>query len=93
MWRLTGQPASVFGITGRGFVRAGGVADLVAFDPATVGVGRRRRVRDLPAGAERLVVDSEGVELVLVAGEAIVQDGRPVDGAAPGRVLRGRAET
>src|SRR5437868_6796098 len=38
VWRLTGQAAQIFGITDRGLVKEGMAADLVAFDPDTVGV-------------------------------------------------------
>jgi N-acyl-D-aspartate/D-glutamate deacylase len=37
VWRLTGQPARAFRIAGRGLVREGYFADLVAFDPAPSG--------------------------------------------------------
>jgi N-acyl-D-amino-acid deacylase len=34
--KMTGRTASVFGLTDRGVLRAGGYADVVLFDPATV---------------------------------------------------------
>src|SRR6185436_5707583 len=55
--RLTSHPASVLGLKGRGRIRAGDAADLLLFDPRTVGRGPKRRVHDLPAGAARLTTD------------------------------------
>jgi len=69
IWRITGHPAAVFGIPGRGRVAPGYFADLVAFDPATVGVERMERVYDLPAGADRLIARSHGLHQVWVNGE------------------------
>jgi N-acyl-D-aspartate/D-glutamate deacylase len=87
VWRLTGHPHRAFRIEGRGLVRDGFFADLVAFDPGLIGCGRARRVQDLPAGADRLVVDSTGIEHVWVNGVPIRRDGGDVSGAASGRLL------
>ncbi len=90
--RLTGQPASIFGIADRGRLAAGCAADVVVFDPATVGCSPLRRVWDLPGGADRLVSDAAGIHAVIVNGVPIRTDGRDAvdpDGALPGRVLRG----
>jgi N-acyl-D-amino-acid deacylase len=69
--RLTSQPASVFGMTDRGFIREGLAADLLLFDPATVGRGPKRRVFDLPGGAPRLTTDAVGVHGVWVNGQQV----------------------
>ena len=87
VWRLTGHPASVFGIADRGRLAPGMAADLVAFDPATVGVAPLERVHDLPAGADRLVARSRGIHHVWVNGTPIVSEGADVP-AQPGKVLR-----
>src|SRR3954447_24380172 len=89
IWRLTGQPAQIFGITDRGLVKEGMAADLVAFDPETVGVTDLERVWDLPAGADRLIANSTGIERVWVNGIATRKDGQDVDNARPGKLLRG----
>ncbi|HZP14401.1 MAG TPA: amidohydrolase family protein, partial [Nocardioides sp.] len=89
VWRLTGQPAQIFGITDRGLIKEGLAADLVAFDPDTVGVTAQERVWDLPAGADRLLVRSTGVEHVWVNGTAIRDGGTDLDDARPGKLLRG----
>jgi len=89
VWRLTGQPAQIFGVTDRGLVKEGMAADLVAFDPASVGVTDLERVWDLPAGADRLIARSTGVEHVWVNGTPIRQNGEDVADARPGKLLRG----
>jgi N-acyl-D-aspartate/D-glutamate deacylase len=88
IWRLTGHPASIFGLTGRGTVAPGNSADLVAFDPATIGVEPMERVFDLPAGADRLVATSTGIEAVWINGVATRTGGKDLDGVRPGRLLR-----
>ena len=91
---LTSRPADVFGITGRGRIAVGLAADVVVFDPKTVGASSLRRVHDLPAGGDRLIADAHGIEAVIVNGQMIrrggvdvIADGEPL----PGRVLRGGA--
>jgi N-acyl-D-aspartate/D-glutamate deacylase len=66
-------------------------ADLVVFDPDEVGHEPLRRVWDLPAGADRLVAASRGVQHVWVNGVAIRSDGADIDlgEERPGQVLRG----
>jgi N-acyl-D-aspartate/D-glutamate deacylase len=91
VWRLTGHPAAVLGLTARGRIEPGCHADLVAFDPETVGTGPARRVHDFPGGCDRLVADSEGIVHTWVNGEPIWADGAAVAGAAAGRLLRNRA--
>ncbi len=79
--RLTSQPADVFGIRGRGRLVDGHAADVVVFDPATVGCGPLRHVRDFPAGADRLVADARGIRAVIVNGTVIRSENR--DAVAP----------
>ncbi len=69
--RLTSQPASIFGMTDRGLIKEGMAADLLLFDPATVGRGPKRRVFDLPGGAARLTTDAVGVHGVWVNGQQV----------------------
>lgn len=88
--RLTGQPASLFGIKDRGFLREGQAADLLLFDPNTVARGPKKRVFDLPSGAARLTAGGMGVHGVWVNGTRVADDkGLCVDrDARPGKVLR-----
>jgi N-acyl-D-aspartate/D-glutamate deacylase len=92
IYKLTGEPAAVFGLHDRGTLEVGKAADVVALDPATVAPGPLRRVRDFPADGERLVADQpQGVRHVVVNGTVIREDGAPrADALAerPGRLLR-----
>jgi len=89
VYRLTGHPASLFGIADRGRLAPGLAADLMLFDPETVARGGKKRQRDLPGGAPRLVTPGFGVHGVWVNGERIVdQAGAPIGGRLPGRLLR-----
>jgi N-acyl-D-aspartate/D-glutamate deacylase len=76
---LTSVPARLYGIAGRGEIRPGYAADLVLFDPATVGLLRTELVADLPGGASRLLQRAVGVEWVLVNGEVLIERGRQLD--------------
>ena len=88
-WKLTGHPAALFGLRDRGTLREGAAADLLLFDPATVGRGQRRRAWDLPAGASRLVAEGKGVHGVWVNGERVVDRNGPIAAASrAGKVLR-----
>jgi N-acyl-D-aspartate/D-glutamate deacylase len=89
---MTSQPAALFGLTDRGVVREGALADLWIFDPETVGSDDATLVADLPGDTSRLTAGSQGVKRVLVNGVAIVVDGVPT-GATPGTLLRSGRDT
>lgn len=87
--RLTSAPAEIYGIRGRGRIARGFAADLLLFDPDSVGVGRARRIADLPGGGGRMIRDPLGVHGVWVNGTPVF-DGKeyvPVT-RTPGRLLR-----
>lgn len=92
---VTARPADVFGITDRGRLDVGLAADVVIFDPDTIGDEPLRRVWDFPGGADRLVAGAVGIDTVIVNGKLLRQNNRDcVDpqGALPGKLLRnGRA--
>jgi N-acyl-D-aspartate/D-glutamate deacylase len=86
--RLTSHPARVLGLLGRGMISKGQAADLLLFDPQTVGRGPKRRVHDLPAGAARLTTDAIGVEGVWVNGRQVADaNGLLVDAPRAGELL------
>jgi N-acyl-D-aspartate/D-glutamate deacylase len=90
--KLSGVQADLMGFRDRGYLREGAWADIAVFDPATVGPGAVRRVRDFPANAERLTADAPtGITHVLVNGIPIRRDGVMVPGAIdahPGQIVR-----
>ena len=87
--QLTSLPAEAFGIPDRGRIAPGAWADLLLFDPDTVGRTAARRVFDLPAGASRLHTDAKGVHGVWVNGVKVADKHGLVAGPGNnGRVLR-----
>ena len=89
---ITSAPAELFGLRDRGVLREGAIADVVLFDPATVGADDAMLVADLPGDSARLTAGSQGIKRVLVGGVAVVEDGQPT-GATPGIVLRSGRDT
>jgi N-acyl-D-aspartate/D-glutamate deacylase len=89
---LTDVPARLYGLVDRGRVAEGWWADLVVFDPGTVGPGGLHTRHDLPAEAPRLFAGADGIEHVLVNGTEVVTGGT-LTGAVPGRVLRSGTDT
>ena len=92
---LTSRPAEVFGIADRGRLAVGLPADVLVFDPTTVGCGKLERVYDLPGAADRLVSQASGIDAVIVNGQLVRRNNTDVDhptGRLPGKLLRnGRA--
>lgn len=90
--RLTDVPARAFGLRDRGLIANGYWADLVVFDPQTVGCGPLYTRRDLPRGAARLYCDAVGIQHVVVNGREIIRHGRAT-GVLAGKVLRSGRDT
>ena len=79
--RMTGLPASKFGLAGRGRLEPGAFADLVLFDPARIDdVATYDDPRQHPSG----------IAGVWVNGTQVVREGEHL-GARPGRALRHRS--
>ena len=79
--RMSGKPAAVFGLPGRGEVREGAYADLVVFDPDAIAD---------TATFEDPMRPAAGIHSVIVNGREVWSDGAaaPPSGPAPGRLLR-----
>ncbi|HKZ06886.1 MAG TPA: amidohydrolase family protein [Methylomirabilota bacterium] len=87
---VTSRVADAYRIPGRGRLAPGAWADLMLFDPTTVGRGDKRRVNDLPTGASRLDTPAVGLHGVWVNGVRTVDEAGGIirDCGRPGRLLR-----
>ena len=87
--RMTSEPADYLHLHDRGRIAAGKRADLMLFDPTTVGSRQppELRLNDLPAGGVRLFSKPEGMHCVLVGGEVLIEHGKHT-GAMPGQIVR-----
>lgn len=85
--KLTADQADLLGLHDRGRIAPGLAADLVLFDPDSVGTTGVRYVDDLPLGGRRLVTDVTGVTASIVNGVVSTRDGEVV-GTRSGRFLR-----
>jgi N-acyl-D-aspartate/D-glutamate deacylase len=90
--RLTGEPADLIGLRGRGYLRPGYAADVVVIEWDDLDPGPLRRVHDLPADGDRLVADQPcGLRHILVNGNPIRIDHAPVaDAPLAGQLLDNR---
>jgi len=87
--RLSGQVADIYRIPQRGYLQVGYWADLLLFDPHTVGRSDNQRVFDLPGGEPRLTHQARGVVGVWVNGKQVADGNGCLPGTgAPGRLLR-----
>lgn len=86
---VTSRAADIYRIKDRGRLVPGAWADMILFDPKTVGRGEKRRVYDLPAGASRVDTPALGLAGVWVNGvRAVDENGPRRDCGRPGRLLR-----
>lgn len=80
--KMTGRPATLFGFTGRGILKAGNFADIVIFNPETISdTGTYTNPVQHPVG----------IEYVLVNGDVVLHSGI-YERKLTGRVLRRNAK-
>lgn len=90
VYKLTGQVADNWGLDDRGRIRPGLAADLVLFDPDTIGRGPEVAVEDLPGAGYRYVRHATGVEQVFVNGVPTYSARDGYADARVGSVVSGR---
>jgi len=66
--KVTSDPCTIWGLEGRGVLRAGFAADVVVFDPDTIGRGPEVASDDFPGGGTRWIRRSTGIDAVVVNG-------------------------
>jgi N-acyl-D-amino-acid deacylase len=86
--KQTHDTARLYGLTDRGTVEVGAVADLNLIDYERLQLGDPTVVDDLPAHGRRLVQDATGYVETIKSGVTTFADGKDT-GARPGTLLRG----
>jgi N-acyl-D-aspartate/D-glutamate deacylase len=86
---LTSRAADTFRIADRGRLAVGAHADLLLFDPETVGLAPMVMVHDLPAGQGRLTTPALGVIGVWVNGVRVAdENGLASNAPRAGQIIR-----
>ncbi|WP_309606488.1 amidohydrolase family protein [Phenylobacterium sp.] len=80
--KITADTADIWGLTGRGRLQPGQAADIVIFDPDSIGRGEERPVFDMPGEGMRYVRGATGIDAVLVNGQIAWRDGAYTDARA-----------
>lgn len=85
--QMTYNTATMWGLHDRGLIRQGMAADLLVFDPDTVGPNMPEVRHDLPSGARRLHQTATGIRNTIVNG-AVLLENNVHTGATTGKLLR-----
>ncbi|HEX4433314.1 MAG TPA: amidohydrolase family protein [Acidimicrobiales bacterium] len=86
--KQTHDTARLYGMSDRGTVEPGALADLNLIDYDALTLGAPFVTNDLPAGGRRLLQKASGYVATLKAGAVTFEHGEPT-GALPGRLVRG----
>ena len=87
--RLTSDPARKYRIPKRGVIAPGYAADVLLFDPRTVGLSPLEKRADLPGGGTRMIRTPRGVHGVWVNGLRVHDGAKYVRRqCGPGEVIR-----
>jgi N-acyl-D-aspartate/D-glutamate deacylase len=84
--QITQIPAALLGLNDRGVIKVGGWADIMIFDPETIGPWKKEFTNDLPGGVGRVKAWGKGVKATIVNGQPIVLDGK-LTSNLPGHVV------
>jgi N-acyl-D-aspartate/D-glutamate deacylase len=86
--KQTHDTARLYGMTDRGTVEPGALADFNLIDYDALTLGAPFVTNDLPAGGRRLLQKASGYVATVKAGTVTFEHGEPT-GALPGRLVRG----
>jgi N-acyl-D-aspartate/D-glutamate deacylase len=89
--KLSSDTARAYGLTDRGELRPGLLADINVIDFDNLRLHRPEAICDLPAGGRRLVQRVEGYRYTIKSGQVTLEDG-VFTGARPGSLVRGGRE-
>jgi N-acyl-D-aspartate/D-glutamate deacylase len=84
--QITQVPAALAGMADRGILRPGSWADIMIFDPETIGPWKKEFTHDLPGGAGRFRAWGHGVHATIVNGQPIVLEGKLTE-RLPGQLV------
>jgi N-acyl-D-aspartate/D-glutamate deacylase len=84
---ITLAPAAAWGLSDRGLLREGMIADINVFDAGRIAPTMPVLLADLPTGAKRFEQRAEGILATVVGGEVTIENGKH-SGVLPGRLLR-----
>lgn len=87
---MTQRTAEAYGITDRGVLAPGKLADINIIDFERLRLFRPEAIFDLPMGGRRLVQRVEGYDYTIKSGEVTFENGTHT-GALPGTLVRGGA--
>ena len=86
--KLSRDTAEAYGMTDRGLLAPGMLADMNVIDFDALNLSRPEAVFDLPTGGKRLVQKVSGYRHIIKRGEATFANGEHT-GALPGQLVRG----
>ena len=89
--KLTRDTAMAYGLSDRGQLTPGLLADINIIDFDKLRLYRPEAIYDLPAGGRRLVQRADGYSYTVKSGEVTFEDGEHT-GALPGSLVRGGRE-
>jgi len=89
--KLTRDTAMAYGMSDRGQLKPGLLADVNVIDFDQLRLYRPEAIYDLPAGGRRLVQRADGYRYTVKSGQVTFEDGEST-GALPGSLVRGGRE-